>query len=129
MTSTGGLLYFDANDRLHGQNRGAATARRKARPIRSSWTNQPPPRDGSKSVTSTSNFDPVSYQGHAYFFGADINNLRVELWSSDGTAAGSQLFKDISPGGLDSNLQKLVVSGPSLFFQADDGVHGRAIRN
>src|SRR5262249_50917705 len=49
-----------------------------------------------------------------------------ELWKSDGTAAGTVLFKDIDPGDgsglfLESDL---TVVGGTLFFRADDGVTG-----
>lgn len=47
-----------------------------------------------------------------------------ELWSSDGTAAGTVLVKDIRAGAGSSTPWSLTASGKRLFFIADDGVHG-----
>jgi len=47
-----------------------------------------------------------------------------ELWSSDGTEAGTQLIKDIDPGTSSSSVSELVVVGDWLYFIADDGTHG-----
>lgn len=52
-----------------------------------------------------------------------------ELWTSDGTAAGTVLLKDIFPGTNDgiSCYGSLGAIGNSLFFQGDDGTHGKAL--
>ncbi|MEX0641590.1 MAG: ELWxxDGT repeat protein, partial [Pirellulales bacterium] len=56
-----------------------------------------------------------------------------ELWRSDGTAAGTSLVKDVRPGpeGLrtrdDYPFQQFTVAGDTLYFVADDGVHGREL--
>ncbi len=47
-----------------------------------------------------------------------------ELWSSDGTEAGTQLIKDIEPGSFSSFASELVVVGDWLYFIAGDGTHG-----
>ncbi len=48
-----------------------------------------------------------------------------ELWTSDGTEAGTRLVKDIYPGPLDSTFGVgMTVAGPAVFFRADDGEHG-----
>lgn len=59
-----------------------------------------------------------------YFVAHD--SLGFELWSSDGTAQGTQIVKDINPGNSDgiSDRRKLSVFNNKLFFVADDGVHG-----
>src|SRR5262245_19489238 len=51
----------------------------------------------------------------------------VELWKSDGTAAGTRLLADICPGVCPSQPAPLTVVGSTVFFGADDGVHGRAL--
>jgi ELWxxDGT repeat protein len=48
----------------------------------------------------------------------------AELWSTDGTAAGTVLVKDINPGSTSSSPASLVAVGGRVFFSADDGVHG-----
>jgi ELWxxDGT repeat protein len=54
----------------------------------------------------------------------------VELWQSNGTAAGTVIVDDIAPGTSSSNPTALVWS-PTLFrvfFQADDGKAGVELR-
>ena len=68
--------------------------------------------------------------GGKLFFAADDGVHGRELWTSDGTAAGTRLVKDINPGrpGPDDFApQRLTRVGRQLFFQADDGVRGREL--
>jgi ELWxxDGT repeat protein len=51
----------------------------------------------------------------------------TELWSSDGTAAGTTLLKDINPGAASSSPTGLVVAGDALFFVAAEPIHGREL--
>ncbi len=51
----------------------------------------------------------------------------VELWTSDGTEAGTRLVKDVRPGEAGSNPADLVAAGDVLFFTADDGESGREL--
>ncbi|WNG53835.1 HYR domain-containing protein [Archangium gephyra] len=48
----------------------------------------------------------------------------VELWVSDGTAVGTSLVADVSPGASASDPHSPTRSGDNVFFSADDGVHG-----
>ena len=50
-----------------------------------------------------------------------------ELWSSDGTLAGTVLVKDLNTVGEDSNTSELVVVNGMGYFIADDGIHGREL--
>lgn len=67
------------------------------------------------------------------FFTADDGVNGVELWSSDGTPAGTSLVKDISTGAGSSNPSDLtpvsagLFSTPNLFFAATDGAGGREL--
>ncbi|HEX7184793.1 MAG TPA: ELWxxDGT repeat protein [Thermoanaerobaculia bacterium] len=58
------------------------------------------------------------------FFAASILGEGVELWSSDGTVAGTTLVRDIFPGPHSSKPAWLTVASDRLFFAANDGVHG-----
>jgi ELWxxDGT repeat protein len=51
----------------------------------------------------------------------------VELWRSDGTAGGTVQVKNIHPGAGDSSPEFLTDVGGSLFFTADDGLHGQEL--
>jgi ELWxxDGT repeat protein len=51
----------------------------------------------------------------------------TELWKSDGTAAGTSLVKDINPGSISSNPMDLTRVGTTVFFSANDGIHGREL--
>ena len=61
--------------------------------------------------------------------GTGANLHGSELWTSDGTAAGTVMLKDINPGDSDSNITFQVLNPPmvvngTLYFTANDGVHG-----
>jgi MYXO-CTERM domain-containing protein len=62
--------------------------------------------------------------GTVVYFAANDRVHGDELWRSDGTAEGSWLVADISPGPRSSSPQHLVVSGGRVFFFADDGLTG-----
>src|SRR5262249_14646286 len=69
----------------------------------------------------------VELNGRLFFFADDGVHGR-ELWSTDGTDAGTQLVKDINPGLVSSSWSsaapELACVGDKLIFAADDGVHG-----
>lgn len=72
------------------------------------------------------------YNGKCYFFANDgVHGF--ELWSTDGTANGTQLLKDINPLGDSKplgysywpiNENGFINAAGKLYFVADDGVHG-----
>ena len=49
------------------------------------------------------------------------------MWKSNGTAAGTVLVKDVYPGNIGSYPSKLTNVNGTLFFVADDGVHGNEL--
>jgi ELWxxDGT repeat protein len=75
------------------------------------------------------------------FFVADDGVHGKEIWSSDGTPAGTAMVKDIRPGIASSGpygmlLDDIFCEGPShctvewggvFYFSADDGIHGEAL--
>lgn len=52
-----------------------------------------------------------------YFSGSDSEH-GVELWRTDGTAAGTGLFKDLSPGRGNSYPNRFSVAGDALYFRS-----------
>src|SRR5262249_46410769 len=57
------------------------------------------------------------------FFAADDGTTGLELWTSDGTAAGTVLVKDINLGSVTSFPEELTNVNGTLFFQANDGTY------
>lgn len=71
-----------------------------------------------------------SVVGETRLFTAADKNGR-ELWKTDGTAAGTMIVKDIRAGAEDAFVwlsyntkSPRTVVGETLFFVADDGIHG-----
>jgi ELWxxDGT repeat protein len=50
-----------------------------------------------------------------------------ELWQTDGTAAGTRLVQDVLAGPASSEPASFAAAGDTLFFAANDGVHGREL--
>lgn len=65
----------------------------------------------------------ASFGGHLYF-AADDDAHGVELWRTDGTAAGTVLVRDIGLGPISGNPRELVVAKGKLYFTADDTLTG-----
>jgi ELWxxDGT repeat protein len=65
--------------------------------------------------------------GSTVYFSADDGILGLEVWKSDGSAAGTVLVKDTCPGSCWSFPRLFTASGGRLFFIADDGSHGREL--
>lgn len=68
--------------------------------------------------------------GDTLFFLTDDLVHGFELWKSDGTEAGTQLVKDVRPG-IESSMPyspwSLADVNGTLFFAANDGIHGEEI--
>ena len=66
----------------------------------------------------------ASLGGGRVVFAADDGQSGNELWTSDGTAAGTVLIADLVPGPDGSWPRHLSSLGSAVIFAADDGVHG-----
>jgi ELWxxDGT repeat protein len=87
----------------------------------------PRPVSYSDQVGSSSPHE-LTEAGGALFFAATTGAVTagrrgVELWRSDGTAAGTVIVRDINPVG-DSNPSELIEIGGTVYFAADDGASG-----
>ncbi|WP_153799180.1 ELWxxDGT repeat protein [Foetidibacter luteolus] len=58
-----------------------------------------------------------------YFAGVN-GEYGSELWTTDGTDAGTFMVKDIHQGASASSPKKLCILNNELYFFADDGIHG-----
>jgi ELWxxDGT repeat protein len=54
------------------------------------------------------------------------NGNNIELWRSDGTAAGTYIVKDINPS-FGSTPNSLIANNNILYFSADDGLHSEEL--
>src|SRR5262245_60186316 len=70
--------------------------------------------------TPSSNPSQLVAVGPTTYFTADDGVHGVELWKSDGTAAGTVLVKDIVAGSASSSPGDLTNVNGMLFFRADD---------
>ena len=78
------------------------------------------------STTYASSSDPsfTCRLGNYVYFGANDGKSGTELWRTDGTTAGTKLFKDIRPGSSGSSPSFMTRIGDKIYFQANDGTNG-----
>jgi len=116
----GSTLYFTANDGTHGfelwKSNGTATGTVMVKDIDTSHK---------AGIANSSNpFGLTNINGKLFFRAEDGVN-GTELWTSDGTANGTVMVKDINPGAGKSSYPMNLYSYKNLcFFQADDGTNG-----
>jgi len=67
---------------------------------------------------ASSNKDSFAVLNGIFYFRADDGMHGAELYSSDGTAEGTKLVKDINPGTASSNPFGIIVTADKLYFMA-----------
>jgi ELWxxDGT repeat protein len=77
-------------------------------------------------VSTASYSDPVVSRGRL-FFALDDGHRGEELWTSDGTRAGTRLLADLRPGPGSPAIRELTAAQDRIYFVADDGVHGQEL--
>lgn len=126
LTDLDGKLYFIANDVEHGSELwvtdGSEAGTRIVKDINPGNAEGVSPRHG---------FAQLTVHGDKVYFFADDGQHGTEVWSSDGTEAGTQMVRDINPGPaasfnplLNPFFLKIESVGDEVAFSADDGVHG-----
>lgn len=127
LADVGGTLFFVADDGEHGgelwRSDGTEAGTEMVRDI---YPGNSPDFFGIYAPASLTNVDGT------LFFTADDGQHGGELWRSDGTEAGTELVKDIypwetNPWGTRSYVTALTKVGDLLFFNAEDGEHGREL--
>jgi ELWxxDGT repeat protein len=120
-TNVNGTLFFGAFDAAHGaelwESNGTAAGTFLVKDINPAAGNSYP-----KYLTNVNG---------TLFFNADDGTHGRELWESNGSAAGTFLVKDINPSTISgrngSYPTYLTNVNGTLFFQANDGAHGREL--
>ena len=69
----------------------------------------------------------ITAVGKRVFFVADDGNTGRELWTSDGTTAGTRLVRDLYPGRESSDPDDFLVKGNELYFTAKNPAVGREL--
>lgn len=67
---------------------------------------------------------PEQHLGNRMVFAVDDGEHGVELWTTDGTGAGTRLLRDICSGACSGTGSVLVLNGNRLYFAAFDEVSG-----
>ncbi|MFL6262854.1 MAG: ELWxxDGT repeat protein [Thermoanaerobaculia bacterium] len=72
---------------------------------------------------------PLSFAavGDRLLFAGYEEEHGAELWTTDGTPAGTHPVRDLRPGDGSSLPDGLTAAGDRVFFSADDGTHGREL--
>lgn len=69
-------------------------------------------------------FSATTVFPHPDFPDTATQSLGRELWKTDGTFEGTMLVKDIFPGSSDGRPEAAFAHEGTLYFRANDGVHG-----
>ena len=118
-TEFNGKVYFDANDGINGHELWVTDGTTEGTALFKDIF--PGSTAGNPHWSEPS--DLIVFQDKL-FFEANSAAKGYELWSSDGTANGTTLFKDIWPGASSSTLGEPIVLGDKLLFAATDGTNG-----
>jgi ELWxxDGT repeat protein len=121
LTNVNGTLYFSAWDVINGRelwkSDGTAAGTMMVKDIFPGYSTPNPYSSYPSALTNVNG---------TLFFTANDGVSGWELWKSDGTAAGTNLVRDINPGYASSDPDSMTNVNGTLFFTANDGVTGRS---
>jgi ELWxxDGT repeat protein len=127
LVNVGGTLYFTANDGMNGRELWKSDGTSAGTVLVKNM------RSGANGSFSNYYAAELMNVGGTLYFAADDGVRGQELWKSDGTSAGTVMVKDIRSGAEgsfstnSSSIPKFMNVGGTLYFAADDGVHGREL--
>lgn len=114
-----GKLYFYANDSTHGKELWVTDGTSVGTQL---FLDINPGPAGSHGLVYPTSF--IEYNGKLYF-GADNGTVGSELWVTDGTQTGTQLFKDLNPivsaWGISGRPKWMKIYNGKLYFVANMG--------
>ncbi|MBZ5740207.1 ELWxxDGT repeat protein [Nocardioides mangrovi] len=116
-----GDLYFAATDRAHGRQLWRSDGTRAGTVLVKAIG------AGGYGTGGTGNADGMVLVGERLFFVADDGIHGSEVWTSDGTTAGTVMVKDVGRNDAYPGPTGLEAVGDTVFFTEDDGVHGQEL--
>jgi ELWxxDGT repeat protein len=128
-----GLLVFAADDGVHGRelwaSDGTEAGTRLVLDINPRTLPQPPPDvcDNRRQTGLPSNPQDFVPLGQGAVFTADDGTHGRELWWTDGTAAGTHIIRDITPGAPGSEPAELAAFQGAVYFFGPSPVAGQAL--
>ncbi|WP_428305558.1 ELWxxDGT repeat protein [Lacipirellula sp.] len=130
LVNVGGVLYFAANDGANGvelwRTDGTVAGTQMVKDIFTGTY-----AANYQAIPNSSLPTQLTNVGGKLFFTARNGVSGIELWTSDGTAAGTTMVRNIHADGggtpSSSNPLQLTNYNSQLFFTADDGVNGREL--
>lgn len=121
LTEMNGVIYFQADDGVHGTELWRTDGTEMGTYLLADIN---PGFNNSRPVIVASGTDKFTVHNGLLYFRADDGVHGVELWRSDGSAAGTYMVADVNPGPGSSNPAWLTILGSTMYFAADDGVRG-----
>lgn len=120
MIDVNGTLFFTSEDESHGRELWKSNGTAAGTVLVADLT-------AGEDSTNFSETSPFLAINNVLYFVADNGLSGMELWRSDGTAAGTRLVKDIHRGSDGSVPQELTNVNGTLYFSASTDPHGREL--
>ncbi len=113
-------LYFIANDSIHGPNLWVTDLSDTGTHLLLNDSNPVP-------LTFNQASQNLFLSRNRLYFNASTGTSGFELWTTDGTSAGTRMLRDLCPGMCSSNPVNFYSSDTTILFSASDDEHGREL--